>query len=264
MPSAEIRNQLAEVLHSIAGVAPSDVRDTASLKDLGLDSLATVELAEGIERTFQVSPPEVDVAEWRTVGDVVRTVMRQQDVREAPANPSFIPTPQTLVDPDQSKAFKQLAVLLAVVGAGVGIGIGVLFAALLSSGLGGGSMPEKEPVALPSAATSLPAEQPEPSEPAPRRSTEPEASLKATPASVSAGQRFGLSGVLPDASPGEALEIQMRDGDAAWEKFPVTLSAGEGGSFKTELYTSRTGAHEFQVVSPGSKKATPSVTVTIG
>ena len=92
------------------------MRDTASLKDLGVDSLAAVELAEGLERKFDVTPPDVDVAEWRTVGDLVRTVTRQQAVKDSePA--SLIPTPAELVDPEQHEAFRKLAMFFAILGA---------------------------------------------------------------------------------------------------------------------------------------------------
>jgi acyl carrier protein len=256
---AEIRDQLADVLHEIAGVAAADVRDTASLKDLGVDSLAAVELAEGLERTFHITPPDVDVAEWRTVGDVVRTVTRQQTANELAG---LIPSPPELVDPDQNMAFRQLALFLAVIGALIGIGFGVMFAATLASiGLPGGSMPEAKPQHFPSTAggntdygtTTV------------RRTTAAptKASLAATPSTVAPGQRFTLKGTLPEAKAGEKLQIQMRTRGGAWEDFPVTVPAGAGGTFSVRIYTSTAGSYEFHLITP-SGKATPGVTVAIG
>jgi acyl carrier protein len=256
---AEIRERLADVLHDIAGVSTSDVRDTASLKDLGVDSLASVELAEGLERTFRVTPPDVDIAEWRTVGDVVRTVTRQQAVQE---DLSLIPTPPELVDPEQTAAFKQLALFFAIIGAALGVGLGVVMAIMLTTiGFGGGSMPEVSKPHIPSHVA--PNNDFGPS--VHRRTTAPaKADLKATPTQVAPGKRFTLAGRLPDAREGEALRIRMRDAGGVWEDFPVTVRARTGGTFSTELYTSRTGAHQFRVESTATRKGTPTVTVTIG
>jgi acyl carrier protein len=255
---AEIRDQLAEVLQAIAGVERENVRDTASLKDLGVDSLAAVELAEGLERTFHITVPEVEFAEWRTVGDLVRTVTRQEAAAVETA--SLIPTPAELVDPDQNVAFKQLAGFLAVLGGLIGIGLGVAVAAMLATtGLGGGSMPEPEPDRIPTAART----NNDFGTPTVRTTAPPKASLEATPSTVAAGQRFTLRGTLPEARPGETLQIQMRTGGGTWRDFPVTVQAGDGGTFSVQIYTSTAGSYEFHLVTP-SGKATPGVTVAIG
>jgi hypothetical protein len=44
----EIRAKLADLLRQIADVPAEAVRDTAALKDLGIDSVAINEFAEGI------------------------------------------------------------------------------------------------------------------------------------------------------------------------------------------------------------------------
>lgn len=258
---AEIRDQLAEVLHDVAGVDRADVRDTAALKDLGIDSLASVELADGIERRFSITAPEIDVAEWRTVGDVVRTVARQEALR---AHESLIPTPLAITDPDKSTAFKQVAVFFATLGAAVGIGLGIVVAAMLAStGLGSGSMPERQPIHVPIQVTDGAdgGRTPRPAE-TPTRPTSRD-DLRASPLQVAPGQRFTIAGTLAAARPGETLQIQFRTDGGPWEDFPVTVTAGEGGTFSTQLYTSRSGAQQFQVTSPSGER-TPSVTVTIG
>lgn len=256
---AEIRDQLAEVLHDVVGVDRTKVRDTASLEDVGVDSLARVEIADGLERRFSIKTPEIDVAEWRTVGDVVRTVSRQVALRE---HASVIPTPPSLTDPDQSTAFKQVALFFAVLGAAVGLGLGVVVAVMLASiGLDGGSMPERPAIHIPIQASDNaddggPAAKPTPT-------SAPKAELRASPLQVAPGQRFTLAGQLPKAQPGEKLQIQYRVGTETWQDFPVTVTAGQGGVFSTQLYTSRAGVLKFQVTSPSGEN-TPGVDITIG
>lgn len=238
------------------------MRDTSSLKDLGVDSLAAVELAEGLERTFGVTPPDVDVAEWLTVGDVVRTVTRRQAIEETRENAGLIPVPATIDDPDQTTAFKRVAVFVAVLAAAVGVGLGVVLAMMLTTtGIGPRvGMPVREGPPIPVPVT----QERDTARPPSERTTEPkaEARLSASPDAVAPGQRFALEGQLPNATVGERLQIQMRSNGGAWEDFPVTVTANDGGAFKTELYTSRVGTHEFQVKS--GRAQTPPAKVTIG
>lgn len=256
---ADIRDELAEVLHDVADIAHADVRDTAALKDLGIDSLGRVELTDGLERRFSINAPEVDVAEWRTVGDIVRTVTRQQELREQEGHNGLIPTPLTITDPEQNIAYKQIAFMFAALGAVVGVGMGVLAAMMLAStGLGAGPMPHREPIKLP-----IPVTASEEPRPVPRHTAPPEAHLVASPVRVAPGERFTLSGHLATAVPGEVLQIQFRGDGGTWEDFPVTVTAAEGGRFRTELYTGRPGPQQFQVTSAAGGH-TPSVTVTIG
>lgn len=258
---AEIRDQLAEVLHEVVGVDRTQVRDTASLDEVGVDSLARVEIADGLERRFSIRTPEIDVAEWRTVGDVVRTVSRQVALRE---HASLIPTPPSLTDPDQSTAFKQVALFFAVLGAAVGLGLGVVVAVMLASiGLGTGSMPEHEPIHVPIQASDNADNGGPVAKPTAEPTRTPRAQLRASPLRVAPGQRFTLAGQLPQAQPGEKLQIQYRVGTEAWQDFPVTVTAGDGGVFSTQLYTSRAGVLKFQVTSPSGAN-TPDVDITIG
>jgi acyl carrier protein len=258
---AEIRDQLAEVLHDVVGVDRSRIRDTASLEEVGVDSLARVEIADGLERRFSIKTPEIDVAEWRTVGDVVRTVSRQVALRE---HASLIPTPPSLTDPDQSTAFKQVALFFAVLGAAVGIGFGVVAAMMLASiGLPGGSMPERQPVHVPIQASDNADDGGPGAKPTVAPTSTPKAQLRASPLRVAPGQRFTLAGQLPKAQPGEKLQIQYRVGTESWQDFPVTVTAGQGGVFSTQLYTSRAGVLTFQVTSPSGGN-TPDVGITIG
>jgi len=282
---AEIREQLTDILGKVAEVPSESVRDTAVLKDLGVDSVATVELAEGIGRSFDLHLEDETVNEWRTVGDLVRTVQREeasQSNRPAPLAP-----PPVLTDEERTGAFKQLAIFFALIGAGLGVAIGVGTAALLaSSGLDVGTLP---PISTPAIPTALgtdsatptetessgsgftpppfngeeddPTPSPTPSDDAPRATS---ARLTATPTNVAPGERFELEGVLPASTPAESLQIEMRQTGGAWETFPVTAAANPDGTFKTQIYISGAGEYLFRVRSREGSAVTPSVTVRIG
>lgn len=267
---AEIREQLADILGKVADVPHESVRDTAVLKDLGIDSVASVELAEGIGRTFDLRLSDETVNEWRTVGDLLRTVQREESARTNRPEPV---APPTLTDEERTGAFKQLAIFFAVIGAGLGIVLGVGAAALLaSSGLDGGSLPPISTPVIPTpvgTATESDADgvvgfTPSPA-PAETESSEPtSARLTASPNDLAPGERFELAGALPDADAGESLQIEMSDDYGAWEDFPVTASAQPDGTFKTQIYISSAGDYRFRVRSQASNRTTPAVTVRIG
>lgn len=259
MPTPEeIRPQLTELLGQIADTPAEAVRDTAALKDLGIDSVAIVELAEGIATTFDIRLLDETVNEWRTVGDVIRSVHRGDSFLAS------LPPPE-LDDPERVGAFKQLAVVFALIGAGLGVVIGVGAAALLiSSGLDGGSLPPisapdgPNPAATDTATTSPfgPGPEPTPSTPA------TDASLTLTPALVSVGEEFRLTGRLPSTRPGEELTIEWREDGGTWTAFPVTATANPDGTFGTRIYIGSPGERQFRVRS-SSGSATPAATVRI-
>ena len=256
MPTPEeIRAKLTELLGKITGTPADSVRDTAALKDLGIDSVAIVELAEGIATTFDLRLHDDTVNEWRTVGDIVRSVQRGESFLAS------LPPPQ-LNDPERVGAYKQLAVVFAVVGAGIGVLIGIGAAMLLaSSGIGGGSQP---PISAPTAPTPITATA-NPSggnEASPRNAAPTNASLTLTPAQVSAGEDFQLSGRLPTARDGETLVVEWREDDGTWAPFPITVTARPDGTFESRVYIASPGERQFRVRS-NSGPATPPAIVRI-
>ncbi|RYJ07482.1 MAG: acyl carrier protein [Actinomycetales bacterium] len=70
----EVREQLADILASVVEADPSDVRDEAVLKDLGVDSLALVEVGDELGRRFGVYLTDETVDSLVTVGDAVKAV----------------------------------------------------------------------------------------------------------------------------------------------------------------------------------------------
>lgn len=323
----EIRAELTDVLGLVAAVEPAAVRDTALLKNLGIDSVAIVELAEGVATRFDIELDDDSVNEWRTVGDVVRTVnrksmpapvvkpplQRSDDLASMPpptpkgsAKPATeaaapvaaasevatgvaasdvaeteVVEPHTVepeqpgrperpmpewVTPERMGLFKKLALLVALVGAGLGVILGVAGAALLAGIVDGGSLP---PVNPPSGPTTVASDATDPygagtsDGAATSRPDADTASLTATPGIVSAGDRFRLSGRLPNATPGETLTIEWREAGATWAPFPVTATARDDGTFETQVYIGSPGEREFRVSSRGAGGTTPPTMVRI-
>ena len=261
MPTPEeIRVKLTELLGKIAGTTADSVRDTAALKDLGIDSVATVELAEGVATTFELRLPDDTVNEWRTVGDIVRSVQRGESFLAS------LPPPQ-LNDPERVGAYKQLAVVFAVVGAGIGVFIGIGAAMLLaSSGIGGGSLPPisapTAPTPITSATASVTADPSSRNGASPTNAAPTNATLTVTPARVSAGEDFRLSGRLPSARDGESLAVEWREDGGTWAPFPIKVTARPDGTFESRVYISSPGERQFRVRS-SSGSATPSAVVRI-
>ena len=256
MPTPEeIRPKLTELLGQITNTPAGSVRDTAALKELGIDSVATVELAEGVATTFDLRLSDDAVNEWRTVGDVLRTVQRGDNLL------ALLPPPH-LSDPERVSAFRQLAVVLAILGAGVGVFIGIAAAILLaSSGLDGGSLP---PISTPTPVTSATATT-DPfgnNGPAPTPSPTSAASLTLTPAQVNVGEDFRLSGQLPSANEGETLSIEWREAGGTWAPFPITVTARPDGTFESRVFIGSPGERQFRVRS-SSGSATPPAIVRI-
>lgn len=259
MPTPEeIRPKLTELLGQIANTPADAVRDTAALKDLGIDSVATVELAEGVANTFDLRLSDHTVNEWRTVGDVVRSVQRGDNFL------ATLPPPQ-LRDPERAGAFKQLAIVFAIIGAAIGVFIGAAAAALLlSSVLDGGSLP---PISVPTAPTPAgpPSATADPFGDADRPKPTPtptNAHLALTPDRVTAGEDFRLTGRLPSAREGETLVVEWREGGGTWAPFPITVTARPDGSFESRVYIGSPGERQFRVRS-NSGAATPPATVRI-
>ena len=75
----ELREQLAEIVNDVAGVAVEDVQlDKSFTEDLDVDSLSMVEIIYSCEDKFSVSIPDDDAKNLRTVGDAVAYIERAQ------------------------------------------------------------------------------------------------------------------------------------------------------------------------------------------
>ena len=70
---ADIKSQVVSIIVDKLGVEESQVTDDANFtKDLGADSLDTVELILQLEKQFNISIEDSDAEKIQTVGDVVK------------------------------------------------------------------------------------------------------------------------------------------------------------------------------------------------
>ena len=72
---ADITSRVKELIVDKLGVDASEVTPEASFtRDLGADSLDTVELVMDVEKEFDLKIPDEDQAKLATVGDVIKYV----------------------------------------------------------------------------------------------------------------------------------------------------------------------------------------------
>jgi acyl carrier protein len=72
MSQAALLPEIATVLSSVAGVDPDSVTPEASFaRDLGIDSMTTVEVVVATEDRFGVLIPDDEWSRFSTVGDLV-------------------------------------------------------------------------------------------------------------------------------------------------------------------------------------------------
>ncbi|MGH3459061.1 acyl carrier protein [Aeromicrobium sp.] len=271
-----VRSELTDVLVQVVGCAPEDVVDNATLRKLGVDSLAMVEMADELGPRFDVFIPDDTVNGLRTVADTVAAVAHLEDDAahsskdHQEAAPSPVAEPEAATEPTvpldadgRMSAMKRLALWFAAVGAVVGILFGFGGSYLVSAtGLRPSTLP---PLTLPTTpapttATPTPTPTPEPSE---EETPDPDPTLTIANTQVSPGERFTLEGRFPGMQ-GETLQVEVKAPGEKWDAFPVTARARGNGVYRTQIYTTRTGEREFRMAHLGSNKTTPAVSVRIG
>lgn len=268
MPTAaQIRASLTDILVAVVDCDAEEVVDEALLVDLGVDSIALVEVADELGRRHDTYLPDEAVNELRTVADAVEAVLQPRSRRDRVATTLHHPASQSR-DPgaaQRASAMSKLAGVFVVLGALVGVLLGLGGAALVAAtGIGGVDLP---PISAPAEPTPTPT--PTEESPSPEPTEEPEdepeePTFEVSSTQVAPGERFELTGRFPDVAPGEVLQVQAREGDADWEDFPVTAVTGADGTFRTNVFTSRTGPRDFRMLHRGSDTATEPQTVTIG
>jgi acyl carrier protein len=74
MSQSETLAAVTEVLGAVASIEPSDVAPETTFAELGLDSLATLEVIVAAEDRFGLLIPDDEWARFRTVGDAVEYI----------------------------------------------------------------------------------------------------------------------------------------------------------------------------------------------
>jgi hypothetical protein len=126
-------------------------------------------------------------------------------------------------------------------------------------------IPDEEPTTTPEAfpdppgSTARPAPTRPSVSPKPRKRT-PAITLRASPRRVSANQRINLTGAYRGGQ-GRRLQVQRFEG--RWVDFPVTATVRDG-SFRTYIFSGRTGPNRFRMLDERSGRASNAVQVVIG
>ncbi len=77
--TADLKQRVTEVIVKKLGVEESQVTETANFtKDLGADSLDTVELIMELENEFNISIEESEAGNIQTVSDVIKFIEAKQ------------------------------------------------------------------------------------------------------------------------------------------------------------------------------------------
>lgn len=270
MPSdSQVSRALTDIIVRVVDCEPSAVVPHARLRDLGVDSLALVEIAEGAAQQLGRPVPDARLDAVVTVQDLADAV---SDDAPGPATSGTTFAVPPLLDPslppEEVKQRKRKAVSYAAGFVGVGLVIGVVGGFGLAAvgkvmGLGSQDVPKASPTtAAPTTPAPTPTQTPSPAAPT---QDEPQPELSITPRQVSAGERMTLSGRLPTADDNAVLQVQTKDGDGGWTDFPVTVQVSDDeGSFSTQIYTTRTGQRQIRLLDRDSRTATPVATVTVG
>lgn len=254
----------------VVGCPADAVLPAATLAELGTDSLTIVEVGEELGRRFDVHLSDAAIDSMVTVQDaidavVAHTATRQAEPTSPPAPPvraaaAFAAHPRPAVRRTRLGGFAATFVFFGLVIGGV---LGLGGAALVSAtGLANVDLP---PIGGSPTPTPTPQDTEEPAPEQTSPPNDPTPTITTSSERVSPGERFLLSGAFPTSPVGEDLQVEVKDGPgASWDEFPIQTKTRDGGVFRTELYTSRTGEREFRVTNTATGASTPSITVTIG
>ncbi len=262
----EVGSALTDIIVRVVDCDPAAVVPEARLKDLGVDSLAIVEIAEGVEQRLGRHVTDDEVDRLVTVQDLVDVVERPQEAQPRTAGPLVPPLLDPDLPPEEVRHRKRKAMSYAAGFVGVGLVLGVVGGFGLAAvgkvlGLGTQDVPQAQ------ATTPAPVEESATPTPTPTRTTssEPQPELTITPKRVAPGERMTLSGRLPSVDEGTTLQVQTKDGGGGWTDFPVTVQVTDArGTFTTQIYTTRTGDRQVRLLDKTSNEATPAARVTVG
>jgi len=86
MERGAITNRVKEIIAKITGGSPESIPDSARfVDDLGLDSLAILEIVVDVENAFKVRASDEELQTIRSIEDSVALILRHTCVEAAPA-----------------------------------------------------------------------------------------------------------------------------------------------------------------------------------
>ena len=79
MDREEIRRVVKGLIAKVSDLTPEDIGDNASFRDdLGLDSLATIEIGVHVEHAYKLRLSEDEMGSLATIEDAVNMVIKKQ------------------------------------------------------------------------------------------------------------------------------------------------------------------------------------------
>lgn len=279
---ADVRGPLKDVVARVTGCDREAVTGLATLDDLGIDSLALVEIVDELGRRTGGYLSDDALVGVATIGDLERATnaslhtpvpawVGQAALVHGEWNPTSQRTRIRRTEgagraPTSRVAAKRLATTMAVVGAAIGMVLGLGgFASELVLGLPGFQM---SPLAttraiLPSRSVAASAEPSTPSASPPATPEAAQPTLTASATQLRAGERLELTGAIPAAGAGAVLQIQRRDATSDWSDFPVTATTQDGGTFSISIVQEAAGTYLFRLRDSTSSATTPEISVEI-
>ena len=255
----------------VVGCEPQAVVTAARLnKDLGVDSLSIVEIAEALGQAFDIYIDDETVNEMVTVQDAINAVVHHAGGIKGTSRPATAaalmasrrearPLPDEEIERRKRTAWK-FAGWFAAAGLALGAVLGIGGAALINaSGLKDVTRP-----ATPTATATTAKPTTEPTATAPTITAAPKPTLEAANTAISPGERLKLTGAFPELDEGAILQVQVKDKGGEWDDFPVTTRTGADGKFTTVIFTTRTGERQIRMLHKATDTATPAVTITVG
>ena len=80
----QIRETIRQSVNRITGISPADIHDTSRYRaDLGLDSLAALEVVVDVEYAFKIKVPEERIQSIETVQDTIAVVQEYLTAAQA-------------------------------------------------------------------------------------------------------------------------------------------------------------------------------------
>lgn len=267
---SSVHEQLTDILVRVVSCPADAVVPSAVLAELGTDSLTIVEVGEELGRRFGVRLPDAAIDSMVTVQDAIDAVLAQSAADRPARTATPLASPAPTSRPSKSAGVSRgrmsgYIVTFVFFGLVIGGVLGLGGAAFVSAtGIGDVNLPPIGATPTPTATTPEPAEETTPAPASP--TADPKPTITTSSEQVSPGERFLLSGAFPGSADGEDLQVEVKDGGsgAGWDDFPIQTKVRDGGIYRTELYTSRTGERQFRVTNKATGTSTPSITVTIG
>lgn len=263
MPSSSsVHEQLTDIVVRVLGCPADSVVPQATLAELGADSLTTVEIGEELGRRYGVRLSDQAIDSMRTVQDALDAVAEATAAGSAHQVLHAPPPPPARDEDERRSRLSGFALTFIFFGVVIGGVLGLGGAALVSAtGISKVDLPPISGATTPEP-TPTPTETPTPEQTTPTDTAEP--TITTSSEQVSPGERFLLSGAFPGSPAGEDLQVEVREPGQAWDDFPIQTKTRDGGIFRTELYTSRTGTREFRVTNQSTGTSSPSIEITIG